>query len=92
MPWPTISCIVATSYHSVIGRKQLSASRREAEECAAHILMPGLELAKVIDLPVWDLADHFDVPEELVFQRINEFATQEEIERWDEACEDNVPD
>lgn len=63
---------------------------REAEECAAHILMPGLELAKVIDLPVWDLADHFDVPEELAFQRINEFATNEERDQWDEGCQDNI--
>ena len=63
---------------------------REAEECAAHILMPGLELAKVIDLPVWDLADHFDVPEELAFQRINEFATDEEREQWDEGYQDKI--
>ena len=63
---------------------------REAEACAAHILMPGLELTKVIDLSVWELSDYFDVPEELAYQRINEFATQEEMERWDEACEDNV--
>ena len=64
---------------------------REAEECAAHILMPGPELARVITLSVWELADYFDVPEELAHQRINEFATQEEIERWDEACEDYTP-
>ncbi len=64
---------------------------REAEACAAHILMPGPELAKVIDLSVWDLADHFDVPEELAFQRINEFATDEEREQWDEGCEDYIP-
>ena len=63
---------------------------REAEACAAHILMPGLELTKVIDLSVWELSDYFDVPEELAYQRINEFATQEEMEQWDEACEDNV--
>ena len=59
---------------------------REAEACAAHILMPGLELTKVIDLSVWEIADYFDVPEELAYQRINEFATEEEIERWDEGC------
>jgi len=63
---------------------------REAEACAAHILMPGPELAKVIDLSPWDLADHFDVPEELAFQRINEFATDEEKEQWDEVCQDNI--
>jgi len=64
---------------------------REAEACAAHILMPEPELAKVIDLSVWDLADHFDVPEELAFLRINDFATNEEREQWDEGCEDYIP-
>jgi len=63
---------------------------REAEVCAAHILMPSMDLAKVINLSVWELADYFDVPEELAYRRINEFATEEEKERWGEACEDNV--
>ena len=58
---------------------------------AAHILMPAPELARVITLAVWELADYFDVPEELAYQRIKEFATQEEMERWDEASEDGVP-
>ena len=58
---------------------------QEAEACAAHILMPGTELTRVISLSVWELADHFDVPAELAYQRINEYATQEEIERWNEA-------
>lgn len=57
---------------------------REAEVCAAHILMPAPELARVITLSVWELADYFDVPEELAYQRVNEYATQEEIERWNE--------
>lgn len=65
---------------------------REAEACAAHMLMPGAEMDRVIDLSVWEIADYFDVPEELAYQRINEFATEKEIERWDEACEDNVSD
>jgi len=65
---------------------------REAEDCAAHILMPGPELAKVINLSAWELADYFDVPEELAYQRINEFATEEEKERWDKGCEDYIPD
>jgi len=59
---------------------------REAESCAAHMLMPGAEMDRVIDLSVWEIADYFDVPEELAYQRINEFATEEEIERWDEGC------
>ena len=64
---------------------------REAEACAAHILMPAEELARVITLSVWDLADYFDVPEELAYQRINEFATQEETERWSEAYDEYTP-
>jgi len=64
---------------------------REAEACAAHILMPGLELAKVINLSAWELADYFDVPEELAYQRINEFATPEEMERWDETSNGFIP-
>jgi hypothetical protein len=32
----------------------------------------------------WELADYFNVPEELASQRVNEFATLEETERWDE--------
>ena len=58
---------------------------READACAAHILMPTEELTRVITLSVWDLADHFDVPEELAYQRVNEYATPEEMERWNEA-------
>jgi len=64
---------------------------REAEACAAHILMPRLELAKVINLSAWELADYFDVPEELAYQRINEFATPEEMERWDETSNGFIP-
>ncbi len=45
----------------------------------------------VINLSVWELADYFDVPEELASQRINEFATQEEMERWDETFDDFIP-
>ena len=40
---------------------------------------------------IWDLANYFGVPEELVYQRINEFATEEEKERWNEAFEDCIP-
>ena len=61
---------------------------REAEACAAHILMPSEELAGVITMSVWDLADHFDVPAELAYQRVNEFATREEMEQWDEAYDE----
>jgi hypothetical protein len=84
-----LHCGNQLSFH----RRQMEPARqeREAEACAAHILMPGSELTKVIDLSVWDLADHFDVPEELAFQRISEFATPEEIECWDERSEGYIP-
>ena len=61
---------------------------QEAEACAAHILMPESELVKVISLSVWDMATHFDVPEELAYQRINDFATPEEIEHWNETYDE----
>ena len=64
---------------------------REAEACAAHILMPGVEMDKVITLSVWEMADYFDVPGELAYQRINEFATREEMERWDETSNGFIP-
>jgi len=50
--------------------------------------MPETELARVIDMPVWDVAEYFGVPEELACQRIREFATEEEIYHWQMAGED----
>ena len=66
----------------------LAKQEQEAEACAAHILMPSEELAGVITMSVWELADYFDVPEELAAQRVNEFATPEEIERWNEGYDE----
>ena len=63
----------------------LHKQEREADECAAHILMPEVELAKVRDLPLWDLADYFHVPEYLVQLRLTEFATAEELAGWQSA-------
>ncbi len=82
-----LHCGNQLSFHQ---RRQGEPARqeREAEACAAHILMPGPELARVTTLSVWELADYFDVPEELASQRISEFATQEEMERRDEACDE----
>jgi len=57
---------------------------QEAEACAAHILMPSEELAGLITMSLWELADYFDVPAELAYQRVNEHASPEEIERWNE--------
>ena len=64
----------------------------EAEDCAAHILMPEDELAGVIDMPLWEIADYFDVPEELVRERVSQFATEEELERWQSTCKDYLSD
>jgi len=75
------------SFHQVRQGMQ-GRQEREAEACAAHILMPESELAKVITHSFWELAEYFEVPEELAYQRINEFATEEERERWDETCDD----
>jgi hypothetical protein len=55
---------------------------READECAARILIPATDLDKVINLSPWELADYFDVPEELVHHRLGHFATEDEIEHW----------
>jgi len=54
----------------------------EAEECAAHILMPQEELQKVDSMLVWEIADHFGVPEELARRRLIVFATDMELRRW----------
>ena len=50
---------------------------REGDDCAAHILMPE-EALKNLRMPVWDLAEHFGVPELLVVLRLTEFATDRE--------------
>ena len=85
-----LHCGNQLSFHQI--KQGISVKQeREAEECAAHILMPADELAKVITSSVWELADYFDVPAELAYQRINEFATQEETEQWGEAFDDFIP-
>ncbi len=55
---------------------------RGADECAAHILMPEPELTRIGNIPVWELADYFGVPDELARQRVTKFATDEELARW----------
>lgn len=55
---------------------------READRCAAHMLMPEAELARVAPAPHWELAECFGVPEELVHLRLTEFATAAEVARW----------
>ena len=51
--------------------------------------MPETELARVIDISVWEIAEYFGVPKELACQRISEFATEEEVYHWQLAREDN---
>ena len=63
-------------------RISLRKQEREAEECAAHILMPEEELAKLGNAAAWEIAEYFGVPEELARQRITQFATDTEIVRW----------
>jgi len=31
---------------------------------------------------VWELADYFDVPEDLAYRRVNDFATDGELDNW----------
>ena len=57
---------------------------READEFAAHVLMPESELEKLSNLATWEIADCFGVPEELVQLRITQFATDSERSRWQE--------
>lgn len=57
---------------------------READEFAAHILMPCEKLMRLGNLNTWEIADHFGVPEELVRQRIDQFATETERSYWQE--------
>jgi Zn-dependent peptidase ImmA (M78 family) len=64
---------------------------REAEVCAAHILIPGSELSRLTDLSLWDLADHFDVPDELARLRLTDFATEKEKSGWESVCGDEAP-
>ena len=54
----------------------------EADCCAAHILIPEDEIIKIERLPVWEIAEHFGVPEELGVKRMAVFATLAEIARW----------
>lgn len=65
---------------------------READECAAHILMPEEELEKVAYMPPWELAEYFEVPQELATRRVTDFATERELARWESARHDYIPE
>ena len=55
---------------------------READEFAAHILIPETELIQLGKVNVWEVADRFGVLENLAHQRITEFATSTEHNLW----------
>lgn len=60
---------------------------READACAAHILIPEEELQKIKQTEPWEIADLFRVTEELARQRVTEFATERDLARWPEWCQ-----
>ena len=64
-------------------RINLYKQEREAEECAAHILMPESELARLGCITTWEMSDYFGIPEELARKRVSDFATDEERVRWE---------
>lgn len=76
-------------YHQQLGI--LGREEREADVCAAHILMPEEELEKVPRMPPWELVEYFKVPEELARRRVTEFATERELARWESARDDYIP-
>ena len=61
---------------------QLTEQEREADEFAAHILIPETELIQLGNLNMWEIADRFGVSENLAHQRITEFATDAERNLW----------
>ena len=49
----------------------------EADEFAAHFLMPGEELQKLEGMEIKQLAEYFGVPEEMVRLRLTVFSRRE---------------
>jgi len=49
---------------------------READEFAAHFLMPEGELHKLKSMEIKELAEYFGVPEEMVRLRLTEFSVK----------------
>ena len=56
---------------------------READEFAAHLLVPENELEKLDKPTTWEIAEYFGIPEEIAVSRLGQFATERERERWD---------
>jgi len=65
---------------------------READEFAARVLMPDHELTILVGSPVWEIAESFVVPQDLVVRRFTEFATDEERCCWERAYYDRYRD
>lgn len=55
---------------------------REAEEFAAHFLVPGSVLAGMTGWEFREIVVHFGVPDDLLRQRLTVFATAAELEPW----------
>ncbi len=55
---------------------------REAEEFAAHFLIPEKELDRVSHWQLKDIAEHFGVPVDFLWRRLTVYSTQEELRRW----------
>ena len=66
------------AYQGISLRKQ----EHEADCCAAHILIPEEQIINLEQFPLWEITEHFGVPEELGFKRIAVYATMAEITRW----------
>jgi len=64
---------------------------REAEEFAAHLLVPEEELEKARGMGLSGLAERFGVPQDLVYQRVTAYATEDELARWQVASEEEPP-
>jgi hypothetical protein len=76
-----LHCGNQLSFHGM-QRAEVQRQEQEADECAAHILMPGRELAKCRTNSIFDIADRFDVPEEFALLRVTRYATEQEKYRW----------
>lgn len=66
------------AYQETLRRQQ----ENDADCCAAHILIPEEQIIGLEQLSLWEIAEHFGVPEELGFKRIAVYATMAEMERW----------
>lgn len=69
----------------------VSREESEADECAAHILIPEEELEEAPCMPLWETAEYFNVPEELARRRLTEFATARELARWESVHDYWIP-